>query len=279
MLTVPMRDHKDEVIGVVQLINKKRSRDTVLRPVSIVEEEVIPFISVDQQLVDSLASQAAVAFRNAALLKNIRELFENFVTAAVTAIEKRDPATSGHSERVAILTVDLAKYVDRVSAGTLGDLSFTREQLEEIRYASKLHDFGKVAVPEKVLKKENKLLASELKSIELRLAYRARMLEVEHLRRKLQGIDSKRLSAAELAALDASYAEECRRSNASSASYAWPTSRGSRRTRVLKRSRQRSKPFRPWKSEASTAGDWSRTSLSTSGRGAPSSARGSGRRS
>ncbi len=210
MLTVPMRDHKDEVIGVVQLINKKRRRDTVLRPVSIVEEEVIPFISVDQQLVDSLASQAAVAFRNAALLKNIRELFENFVTAAVTAIEKRDPATSGHSERVAILTVDLAKYVDRVSSGTLGDLSFTREQLEEIRYASKLHDFGKVSVPEKVLKKENKLLASELKSIELRLAYRARMLEVEHLRRKLQGIDSKRLSAAELAALDASYAEECR---------------------------------------------------------------------
>ncbi|MEE8217400.1 MAG: HD domain-containing phosphohydrolase [Vicinamibacteria bacterium] len=210
MLTVPMRDHKDEVIGVVQLINKKRRRDTVLRPVSIVEEEVIPFISVDQQLVDSLASQAAVAYRNAALLKNIRELFENFVTAAVTAIEKRDPATSGHSERVAILTVDLAERVDKVSSGPLADVRLTRDQVEELRYASKLHDFGKVAVPEKVLKKEKKLLASELKSIELRLAYRATRLEAEHLRRKLEGIDSKQLSAAQLAALDARYAEECR---------------------------------------------------------------------
>jgi hypothetical protein len=82
--------------------------------------------------------------------------------------------------------------------------------VEEIRYASKLHDFGKVGVPEKILKKENKLLASELKAIEMRLAYRAKMLEAEHLRRKLEGIDSKRLSAAQLAALDARYAEECR---------------------------------------------------------------------
>jgi len=171
---------------------------------------VIPFTSGDEELVRSLASQAAVAYRNAGLLKNIRELFENFVTAAVTAIEKRDPATSGHSERVAILTVDLAERVDNVSSGPLAGIRFTRDQVEELRYASKLHDFGKVAVPEKILKKENKLLASELKSIELRLAYRTRMLETEHLRRKLEGIDSRRLSAAEIAALDARYADECR---------------------------------------------------------------------
>jgi len=210
ILTVPMRNHNKEVIGVVQLINRKRDAETVLQPVSIVEEEVIPFTSVDEELVGSLASQAAVAFQNAALLKNIRELFENFVTAAVTAIEKRDPTTSGHSERVAILTVDLAECVDKVSSGPLADVRLTRDQIEELRYASKLHDFGKVGVPEKVLKKEKKLLASELKSIELRLAYRAKMLETEHLRRKLEGIDSKRLSAAQLAALDARYGKECR---------------------------------------------------------------------
>lgn len=208
MLTVPMRNHENKVIGVVQLINKKRGRDTVLRPVSIVEEEVIQFTTLDKQLVGSLASQAAVAFQNAEFVRNIRKLFENFVTAAVTAIEKRDPTTSGHSERVAILTVDLAKCVNKVSTGALGDVDFKHDQIEEIRYASKLHDFGKVGVPEKILKKENKLLASELKSIEARLAYRAKMLELAHLRQKAEGIDSKGLTKAEIEQMDARYAKE-----------------------------------------------------------------------
>jgi len=210
MLVVPMRDHQDEVIGIVQLINKKPNPGTVLQPVTMVEEEVIPFTSVDEELAGSLASQAAVAFLNAKLLQDIRNLFEEFVTAAVTAIEKRDPTTSGHSERVAVLTVDLAERVDAVGSGPYADLSLSRDQLEELRYASKLHDFGKVGVPEKVLKKEKKLLASELKAIEQRLAYRARTLETQHLRRKLEAIDSRRVSAAELTALDVEYEERCR---------------------------------------------------------------------
>jgi len=210
MLVVPMRDHLGEVIGVVQLINKKRDPTTVLKPLSMVDEEVIPFTSVDEELAGSLASQAAVASLNAKLLLDIRNLFEEFVTAAVTAIEKRDPTTSGHSERVAVLTVDLAARVDNVRDGPYADLRLTRDQLEELRYASKLHDFGKVGVPEKVLKKEKKLLASELKSIELRLAYRARTLETQHLRRKLEAIDSRRVGSAELAVLDAEFEERRR---------------------------------------------------------------------
>lgn len=205
MLMVPMQDHKGQVIGVVQLINKKRRPSTLLQPVELVEEEVIPFTSVDEELVGSLASQAAVAFQNAALLKNIRDLFEEFVLAAVDAVEKRDPVTSGHSHRVAELTVGLAERVDAVSTGPLAGLRISRDQMEELRYASILHDFGKVAVPEKVLKKGKKLLASELKNVELRFAYRARVLEATHLHRKMDAIDSKSLGAEELAVLDAEY--------------------------------------------------------------------------
>ncbi len=205
VLVVPMLDHNKEVIGVVQLINKKKDEGKVLQPVSIVEEEVIRFTATDEELVGSLASQAAVAFQNAALLKNIRDLFEEFVHAAVDAVEKRDPVTSGHSHRVAELTVGLAERVDAVSVGPLAEVRFSRDQMEELRYASILHDFGKVAVPEKVLKKGKKLLASELKAVELRFAYRARTLEAAHLRRKIEAIDSKSLGAEELAALDAEY--------------------------------------------------------------------------
>ena len=210
MLMVPMQDHLGQVIGVVQLINKKRSPGTLLQPVEMVEEEVIPFTSVDEQLAGSLASQAAVAFQNAALLKNIRDLFEEFVNAAVNAVEKRDPVTSGHSARVAFLTVGLAEKVDAVSAGPLAEVHFSRDQMEELRYASILHDFGKVAVPEKVLKKGKKLLASELRNVELRFVYRARALEAAYLRRKMEALDSKRCDAAELAALDAEYEEKRR---------------------------------------------------------------------
>src|SRR5262249_44981447 len=91
MLVVPMKDHQNKVIGVVQLINKKRDAKTVLRPVALVEETVIPFTSVDEELVGSLASRAAVAFENTRLIEDIRKLFRSFVDASVTAIESRDP--------------------------------------------------------------------------------------------------------------------------------------------------------------------------------------------
>ena len=103
MLVVPMRDHQEKVIGVVQLINKKRDAKAVLQPVTLVEELVIPFTAVDEELVKSLASQAAVAFENAQLIDEIKTLFNAFVDASVTAVEQRDPTTSGHSRRVAEL--------------------------------------------------------------------------------------------------------------------------------------------------------------------------------
>ena len=178
MLVVPMRDHQDEVIGVVQLINKKRDAKAVLRPVTLVEETVIPFTSVDEELVTSLASQAAVAFENTRLIQEIK-LFDSFVHASVTAIESRDPTTSGHSDRVATLTVGLAEKLDGIDDGPFKDVRFTRDQMQEIRYASLLHDFGKVGVREKVLIKGKKLYVGEMLLIRQRFAYIKRTLEAE----------------------------------------------------------------------------------------------------
>jgi HD-GYP domain-containing protein (c-di-GMP phosphodiesterase class II) len=207
MLVVPMRDHENAVIGVVQLINKKRSSDAVLHPAALIDEEVVSFTSVDEDLVGSLASQAAVAFENAKLLEDIRELFDSFVRASVTAIEQRDPTTFGHSGRVAELTVALAESLERVSSGPLAGIRLSRDQLRELRYAALLHDFGKVGVREKVLIKSKKLYYGQIRAVEQRFAFISESLEVEHLRRKLELVASARVPAPEaLARLDAEHA-------------------------------------------------------------------------
>jgi HD-GYP domain-containing protein (c-di-GMP phosphodiesterase class II) len=105
------------------------------------------------------------------LYEDIERLFEGFVTAAVTAIESRDPATSGHSSRVATLTVGLAEAVDRSGNGPYRNTRFTREQVREMRYAGLLHDFGKVGVREEVLVKQKKLYPQDLDVIRNRFAY------------------------------------------------------------------------------------------------------------
>jgi HD-GYP domain-containing protein (c-di-GMP phosphodiesterase class II) len=189
MLVVPMRDHEDAVIGVVQLINKKRDFATVLRPVALVEEAVIPFTTTDVELASSLASQAAVAFENADLIDRVRNLFKSFVHAAVTAIEKRDPTTSGHSERVATLTVGLAQKVDGIGTGPLAGLRFNEDQIEELRYAALLHDFGKVAVQEKYLRKGKKLFTSQMIAIRQRFAFIRKAIEADYLRARLEALE------------------------------------------------------------------------------------------
>jgi HD-GYP domain-containing protein (c-di-GMP phosphodiesterase class II) len=207
MLVVPMRDHQDKTIGVVQLINKKRDAKTVLRPVTLVDSTVIPFTSVDEELVTSLASQAAVAYENTRLIQDIKTLFNSFVDASVTAVESRDPTTSGHSKRVAILTVGTAEKVDALDAGPFRDVRFTKDQLQEIRYASLLHDFGKVGVREKVLIKGKKLYIGEMMVLRQRFAYIKRTVEAEHLRAKLDQVMAGRASPELLAQMDRTYEE------------------------------------------------------------------------
>jgi len=216
MLVIPLKTHRDETIGVLQLINRKRDAETRLSSPEIVEREVLSFDQHALELVSALASQAAVAIENGRLYEDIERLFEGFVTAAVTAIESRDPTTSGHSFRVATLTVGLAEAVDRVGEGPYRDIRFTREQLRELRYAGLLHDFGKVGVREEVLTKAKKLYPHDLELIRHRFAYMMQAADVGFERARAdvllaQGRDAYETQLAELVqARQATHDELCR---------------------------------------------------------------------
>lgn len=170
VLAIPIRS-KDKIIGVLQLINKVRPnrKKALQQPDKLMEENIIAFSENDEKLIQSFASHAAVALENAKLTADINKLFESFVQASVTAIEARDPSTSGHSDRVALLSVELAKTVDHVSDGIFSDVQFNDTHLREIRYAALLHDFGKIGVRENILLKEKKLFPHELETVLLRL--------------------------------------------------------------------------------------------------------------
>lgn len=146
ILCVPMRGADGAVSGVLQAINAVDGA----------------FDSEDEELLLALGGQAAAAIENALLNEDIEELFEGFVKASVVAIEARDPTTGGHSERVALLTVGLAVATETGATGTYKGLKFDRNEIQEIRYASLLHDFGKVGVREPVLVKADKLYPEQL---------------------------------------------------------------------------------------------------------------------
>ncbi|MCS7013444.1 MAG: HD domain-containing phosphohydrolase [Chloroherpetonaceae bacterium] len=185
MLTVPMLNRDKETIGVIQLINKKHDFRIVLPDPEEAVHHIIPFTKKDEAFIYALASQAAVAYENRMLYDNIRNLFEGFIKASVTAIEARDPTTSGHSERVAILTVGIAEAVDRLTTGPFKSVQFSKRDLEEIRYASLLHDFGKIGVRERVLVKAKKLYDYELRSIRERYALIKKAIELKYTKQKL----------------------------------------------------------------------------------------------
>jgi HD-GYP domain-containing protein (c-di-GMP phosphodiesterase class II) len=186
MIAVPMRNPESgEIVGAVQLINAKRNAEAKLNSLSAVVLAVVPYTMRQQEMVASLASQAAVALDNSRLYQKQQELFEGFVRAAVTAIESRDPTTSGHSFRVATGTVALAETVDRASDGPYREVRFSRDQMKEIRYASLLHDFGKVGVREEVLVKAKKLYPAQLELIKQRFHFVKRSMQVESLQAKL----------------------------------------------------------------------------------------------
>lgn len=185
MLVVPMKNHTGEVIGVIQLINKKRNFNQKLTPEQMKGNDVTPFDKYSEDLVMSVAGQAAVAIQNNNLIMDIEKLFEGFVTASVSAIESRDPTTSGHSFRVAEFTVGLANLVDSLDYGIFKDVKFTYDQMREIRYASLLHDFGKVGVREKVLVKSKKLESHQLDIIKWRFFYLQKDIEAKFNQKKI----------------------------------------------------------------------------------------------
>ena len=186
MLVVPMKDHRDSVVGVLQLINRKSDVLAVISDEASAEEHVLPYETREVELVQSLAGQAAVSIENGQLYRDIEHLFEGFIKAAVIAIDQRDPTTSGHSVRVATLTCDIAEVADGAGEGPFKDTSFTREQMKELRYAGLLHDFGKVGVRENVLVKSKKLPPVLVERIEARFDLIRRTLESDFHQKKAE---------------------------------------------------------------------------------------------
>jgi len=200
LLTVPLKNKADEVVGVLQLINRKDRPDLLLKEPADFEKHVLPFDEQDQSMALALAGQAGVALENSMLYADIERLFEGFIKASVQAIEARDPTTAGHSFRVADFTERLALAVDRSDAAELRRVRFTREQLRELRYASLLHDFGKVGVRENVLVKAKKLYPEQLDLLRQRFRYARASLERRAFRRLVELHDTRGLSPEEFAA-------------------------------------------------------------------------------
>ena len=186
MLAVPLKNLKGEVIGCLQLINRKRQPAIRLIDNLTTLSEVIPFDEHAVEIVSSLASLAAVTLEKNRLYESIQTLFEGFVLASVKAIESRDPTTSGHSERVAKLTLGLGEIVNRVDAGPLAHIRFTPAQLRELRYAALLHDFGKVGVREPVLVKAKKLYPGETEVLRTRALQVSLAIKAETWKRRFQ---------------------------------------------------------------------------------------------
>src|SRR3989440_2694873 len=191
MLTVPMRDYHNDVVGAVQLINAKRRFETRLA-IDNVETEVVSFQPDDVEMIESIASQAAVALDNKTLLESIQALFDGFVQASVTAIEQRDPSTAGHSGRVEGLTTRLAREITEIATGKFANVNLTEDQFKELRYACLLHDFGKVGVREHILVKAKKLVPGQLEVIQARFEFIERSVQVKYATEKLEAMKAGR---------------------------------------------------------------------------------------
>lgn len=178
VLVLPMQNQEGETIGVLQLINRKLYPNSVVTPENALEVTQ-SYSEWEQRILSSLASQAAVSIERNHLQESIEQLFEGFVRAAVQIIEARDPCTYGHSERVADLTVRLSQEASAVGIGPLQSIYFTDRQIQEIRYAALLHDFGKVGVPEAILGKQKKLYPLQLDVVRGRFGLARRTLEME----------------------------------------------------------------------------------------------------
>jgi len=178
LLVLPMQNHDGHIIGVLQFLNRKfhHKKDSKTEGFGVELTETL----------SALASQAAVAIDNSLLLENIHQLFEGFVSASVKAIESRDPVTSGHSFRVAELTIGLAESLCRSGCSTYQQHRFSSEEIRELRYAALLHDFGKVGVRERVLLKPKKLDDARLEVLKYRILWLKERLQKEHYMRLQQ---------------------------------------------------------------------------------------------
>jgi len=189
-LTVPMRNHDNETIGVLQLIN-------AMEPSS---GAIVPFSPSDQRLAESLASQAAIALTNRMLINQLEQLFESFINLINSAIDEKSPYTGGHCQRVPVLTMLLAEAVSETKDGPLRDFHMSEKDRYELKIAGLLHDCGKVTTPVHIVDKATKLesIFDRIQLIDTRFEVLKRDAELEALRKKHNFLEQKmRMEAAE----------------------------------------------------------------------------------
>ena len=177
-LNVPLKNHENDTIGVIQLINS----------ININNGDVQSFTLEMQELVESLASQGAVALTNKKLVLELENLFESFIKLIATAIDKKSPYTGGHCERVPIIAMALANAVSNMEEGKYKDFSLSKDELYELYIASWLHDCGKVATPVHIVDKAKKLetITDRIEVINTRFEVVKRDLEIEMLKKELE---------------------------------------------------------------------------------------------
>lgn len=183
-LTIPMKNHENEIIGVLQLINA----------MDAVSGEIIAFSAENQQLVESLASQAAVAMTNQNLIEGLKNLFEAFIELIADAIDEKSPYTGGHCQRVPELTMMLAEAASNTKTGPLKSFSLNEKEIYELRIAAWLHDCGKVTTPESVMDKPTKLstIFDRIHLLEQRFELLKKQTECDMLQKQLEALKAGR---------------------------------------------------------------------------------------
>lgn len=179
-LTIPMKNHENEIIGVLQLINAIDARSN----------SIIAFSEESERLAKSLASQAAVALTNQDLIEGLKKLFESFIKLIAAAIDEKSPHTGGHCERVPKLAMRLAEVAHACDEGPLREFSMSDKDRDEVRIAAWLHDCGKITTPEYVVDKATKLstIFDRIQLIDQRFELLKKQKETDILRRQVEAL-------------------------------------------------------------------------------------------
>lgn len=197
MLVIPMLNHENEIIGVLQLLNAKDE----------ITGETIPFTDENIDLTASLASQAAIAVTNVRLIQDLKDLFDSFIRTIATAIDEKSPYTAGHISRVANLTMEIARKINVTEWGKYGKFKFSDDELEELRLAAWMHDVGKITTPEHVVDKSTKLekIFDRVDLLKIRFEAIKLQMEKEWYSKKIEILIAEGKESKKLAELDSEY--------------------------------------------------------------------------
>jgi HD-GYP domain-containing protein (c-di-GMP phosphodiesterase class II) len=194
MLVIPMKNHENEIIGVLQLLNAQ----------DLETGDVVAFSAEYVSLIGSLASQAAVALTNTQLIQDLNNLLYAFIKSIATAIDEKSPYTGGHINRVVDLTMMIAEKINEIEEGPYKDIFFSEDEIEELRMAAWMHDVGKITTPEYVVDKATKLhtIFDRIHLIETRFGLIAQWIESGHMKKKIELLQNGQGSEAELKSID-----------------------------------------------------------------------------